>query len=209
MTRDAVLDDRRPWWDLPLVGICRGEEGVGWDLSSKWNTSYIRTVLDSMSESTTIPTIDTGVSEADRKRIAEGLARLLADTSTLYFKTHGYHWNVVGPSFAALHKLFEEQYTELHASTDEIAERVRALGFWAPGSYRQLAALSSVPEADEVPDAPDMVHDLALGHEQIGRSIRELLTVAESLNDYPTIDLLSGRLAFHEKAAWMLRSTLA
>lgn len=166
-------------------------------------------VLINMSGSTTIPTIDTGVSEADRKRIAEGLARLLADTSTLYFKTHGYHWNVVGPSFAALHGLFEEQYRDLHASTDEIAERIRALGFWAPGSYRQLAALSSVPEAEDVPNAPEMVHDLALGHEQVGRSARELLTVAEEVHDYPTIDLLAGRLAFHEKAAWMLRSTLA
>lgn len=156
-----------------------------------------------------ISTIDTGVDRGDRERIASGLARFLADTATLYFKTHGYHWNVTGPSFASLHSLFESQYRELNGSVDVIAERIRALGHRAPGSYREVAALSSVPEADGTPDAGEMVHDLALGHEQLARSAREVLQLAESAGDYPTIDLLSERMTSHEKAAWMLRSILA
>lgn len=160
-----------------------------------------------MSEST--PTIDTGIKEADRERIADGLARLLADTATLYFKTHGYHWNVTGPSFPALHDLFEEQYQELYGTIDVIAERIRALGRWAPVSYRELANLSSVPEAEGVPTSREMVEDLALGHEQLARAVRELLPAAETAGDYPTVDLLSARGASHEKATWMLRSILA
>jgi starvation-inducible DNA-binding protein len=158
---------------------------------------------------TTLPSIDTGIGERDRARIADGLAHLLADTATLYFKTHGYHWNVTGPQFVALHGLFEDQYRELHGSIDEIAERIRALGHRAPGSYRELGQLSSVPEADGLPEAKAMVEDLALGHEQVARTGRELLAVAEHAGDQPTVDLLSGRLAAHEKAAWMLRSLLA
>lgn len=157
----------------------------------------------------TLPTIETGVNEGDRANIADGLTRLLADTATLYFKTHGYHWNVTGPSFPALHSLFEEQYQELQGSIDVIAERIRALGHRAPGSYKEVGALSSVPEADGAPDAMEMVQDLALGHEQLARTARELAQVADEARDYPTVDLLSDRLAAHEKAAWMLRSVLA
>jgi starvation-inducible DNA-binding protein len=154
--------------------------------------------------------IDTGVAEADRAQLADGLARFLADTATLYFKTHGYHWNVVGPEFISLHALFEEQYSELHGTVDVIAERIRALGHRAPGSYRELGALSSVPEAEAEGEleARAMVQDLALGHEQVARSARELLPVAETAGDHPTVDLLSERIGVHEKAAWMLRSLL-
>ena len=158
---------------------------------------------------TALPTIDTGISEKDRGEIADGLSHLLADTATLYFKTHGYHWNVTGPMFTSLHSLFEEQYRELYGTIDVVAERIRALGPYAPGSYRQLAKLSSVPEADGVPEATAMVEDLALGHEQVARTARELLPVADQAGDQPTVDLLSARLAAHEKAAWMLRSIIA
>lgn len=164
-------------------------------------------VLNNMAAN--IPTIDTGIDEADRERIADGLARLLADTATLYFKTHGYHWNVTGPSFPALHNLFEEQYQGLYGSIDVIAERIRALGRWAPVSYRELARLSSVPEAEGIPAAKEMVEDLALGHEQVARTVREMLPVAEAAGDYPTVDLLSARGSAHEQATWMLRSILA
>lgn len=157
---------------------------------------------------TALPSIDTGIHEKDRARIADGLSHLVADTATLYFKTHGYHWNVTGPLFSSLHNLFEEQYRELYGSIDVIAERIRALGHRAPGSYRELAKLTSVPEADGTPDATAMVEDLALGHEQVARTAREVLTVADQANDQPTVDLLSSRLAAHEKAAWMLRSIL-
>jgi starvation-inducible DNA-binding protein len=152
--------------------------------------------------------IDIGISQEDRARIAEGLARLLADTSTLYFKTHGYHWNVTGPQFATLHALFEDQYRELWTSVDAIAERIRALGYEAPGSYRALAELSSVPEADGMPSADEMVHDLALGHEQVARTARELVPVVEAAGDQPTLSLLADRLSVHEKTAWMLRASL-
>ena len=159
-----------------------------------------------MNVTTSVPTF--GISQDERTRIAEGLARLLADTSTLYVKSHGYHWNVTGPQFPTLHALFEGQYRELHGSIDVIAERIRALGFKAPGSYADLAKLTSVPEAEGSPDAREMVHDLALGHEQVARTARELVAIAESAGDLPTLDLLGGRLAAHEKAVWMLRATL-
>jgi starvation-inducible DNA-binding protein len=158
---------------------------------------------------TALPTIDTGISEKDRAQVADGLSHLLADTATLYFKTHGYHWNVTGPLFSTLHRLFEDQYRELYGTIDGIAERIRALGHRAPGSYRELAALSSVPEAEGTPGATEMVEDLALGHEQVARTARELLQVADKAGDQPTVDLLSSRVAAHEKAAWMLRSILA
>jgi starvation-inducible DNA-binding protein len=159
--------------------------------------------------STSLPHIDTGLSEENRARITDGLAHLLADTATLYFKTHGYHWNVTGPLFSSLHNLFEEQYRELYDSIDVIAERIRALGHRAPGSYREVAKLTSVPEAEGTPGATEMVEDLALGHEQVARTARELLPITDGANDQPTVDLLSARLAAHEKAAWMLRSMLA
>lgn len=158
---------------------------------------------------TSAPTIDIGIGQEDRQRIADGLARLLADTSTLYFKAHGYHWNVTGPQFPTLHALFEDQYRDLYASIDVIAERIRALGFRAPGSYAELAGLTSVPEAEGTPGATEMVHDLALGHEQVARSARELVPFVEQVGDQPTLSLLSDRLTAHEKAAWMLRATLA
>jgi starvation-inducible DNA-binding protein len=158
---------------------------------------------------TSLPTIDTGLRDEDRARITDGLAHLLADTATLYFKTHGYHWNVTGPLFTSLHNLFEEQYRELYGSIDVVAERIRALGHRAPGSYRELAKLTSVPEAEGTPGATEMVEDLALGHEQVARTARELLPVADQAGDQPTVDLLSARVGAHEKAAWMLRSMLA
>jgi starvation-inducible DNA-binding protein len=158
---------------------------------------------------TSLPTIDTGLRDEDRARVTDGLAHLLADTATLYFKTHGYHWNVTGPLFSALHNLFEEQYRELYGSIDVIAERIRALGHRAPGSYRELAKLTAVPEAEGTPGATEMVEDLALGHEQVARTARELVPVADEAGDQPTVDLLSARLAAHEKAVWMLRSLLA
>ena len=158
---------------------------------------------------TATPTIDIGIKAEDRERLAEGLARLLADTATLYFKTHGYHWNVTGPQFPTLHLLFEDQYRELYSSIDVIAERIRALGFRAPGSYGELGKLSSVPEAEGLPDAGEMVYDLALGHEQVARTARELVPVAQTTGDEPTLALLTDRLSTHEKAAWMLRATLA
>ena len=161
-----------------------------------------------MSTTTSAPTIDIGIGQQDRQQIADGLARLLADTSTLYFKAHGYHWNVTGPLFPTLHALFEDQYRDLHGSIDVIAERIRALGFKAPGSYAQLAELTSVPEAEGSPEATEMVLDLALGHEQVARAARELVPLAEGVGDQPTLALLSDRLTAHEKAAWMLRATL-
>ncbi|MEX2628366.1 MAG: Dps family protein [Tistlia sp.] len=151
--------------------------------------------------------LNTGIAAEDRKVIAEGLSKVLADSYTLYLKTHNYHWNVTGPGFPQLHQLFEEQYTGLAAAVDEIAERIRILGFPAPGSYKQFAELKSIEEADGVPSAKQMVEQLAADNEAVARRARSVFPAAESAQDEATVDLLTQRMAAHEKAAWMLRST--
>ncbi len=152
--------------------------------------------------------IDIGISDQDRAAIAEGLSRLLADSYTLYLKTHNYHWNVTGPQFATLHTLFETHYTELAQAVDEIAERIRALGHPAPGSYRAYAALSSIGEEDDEPDARAMIERLVAGQEAVVRTARQVFPAVEKANDEPTADLLTQRMHIHEKNAWMLRSLL-
>jgi len=152
--------------------------------------------------------INIGINETDRKEIAAGLSRLLADTYTLYLKTHNFHWNVTGPMFQTLHLMFEQQYTELSTAVDEIAERIRALGFPAPGTYSEYAKLTSIPEAEGVPAAQDMIRQLVEGQETVARTAREVFPAAERANDEPTADLLTQRMQLHEKTAWMLRSLL-
>jgi len=152
--------------------------------------------------------IDIGIDEPIRHLIADGLGRLLADTYTLYLKTHNFHWNVTGPMFQTLHLLFEQQYTELALAVDLIAERIRALGFPAPGTYREFARLSTVREADGVPLADDMIRELVLGNEAVIRTARATFAAAERGGDEATADVLTQRLAVHEKSAWMLRSLL-
>ena len=152
--------------------------------------------------------IDIGIAEGQRKDIADGLSRLLADTYTLYLKTHNYHWNVTGPMFQTLHTMFETQYNELALAVDEIAERIRALGMPAPGSYKAYAELSSIAEEDGVPAATDMIAHLVKGHEAVAHTARSVFPAADEANDEPTADLLTQRMQVSEKAAWMLRSLL-
>ena len=157
------------------------------------------------------PAIDIGIAPADRRRISEGLAAFLADSFTLYLKTHNFHWNVTGPMFNALHVMFEAQYTEQWGALDEIAERIRALGYNAPGSYAEFTRLSSIPEEPGMPDAADwreMVRQLVVGNEAVCRSARKVLDIADDADDDPTEDLMTQRLQVHEKTAWMLRSLL-
>jgi starvation-inducible DNA-binding protein len=154
------------------------------------------------------PDIEIGISPADRKAIADGLAHLLADTYTLYLKTQSFHWNITGPMFRALHEMFEEQYTELAAAVDGIAERIRALGHPSPGSFSQFAKLTSITEETGAPAAEAMVRQLVEGHEAVVRTSRNAFTTAEEANDQVTIDLLAERMQVHEKQAWMLRSLL-
>ena len=152
---------------------------------------------------------DIGISEADRTSIASGLSRLLADTYTLYLTTHNFHWNVTGPMFNTLHAMFMGQYTELWNAVDPIAERIRALGLPAPGSYKQFKALASLDDAPEnPPNATQMIRILSKGHETVARTARGIFPVASGANDQPTADLLTQRLDSHEKTAWMLRSLL-
>jgi starvation-inducible DNA-binding protein len=153
--------------------------------------------------------VNIGIPEDQRQAIAEGLSRLLADTYTLYLKTHNFHWNVTGPMFNTLHLMFEQQYNELALAVDEVAERIRSLGFHAPGSYTAFAKLSSVPEADGTPSAEEMIQQLAEGQEIVVRTAREIFPAADEANDEPTADLLTQRMQVHEKTAWMLRSMLA
>jgi starvation-inducible DNA-binding protein len=152
--------------------------------------------------------IDIGISEADRRKIADGLGRLLADTYTLYLKTHNFHWNVTGPMFQTLHLMFEDQYNELAEAVDLIAERIRALGLPAPGTFREFLAATSIKESDGTPSAEQMVSELVDGQEAVVRTARRVLPMADRANDQPTVDLLTQRLQTHEKAAWMLRSLL-
>ncbi len=153
--------------------------------------------------------INIGLSNDQRKDIAAGLSRLLADSYTLYLKTHNFHWNVTGPMFQTLHTLFETQYTELATAVDEIAERIRALGEPAPGSYQQFAALSSIPEETGIPSADVMIRQLVEGQEAVARTARSVFPAADEARDEPTADLLTQRMQIHEKNAWMLRSLLA
>jgi starvation-inducible DNA-binding protein len=153
--------------------------------------------------------IDIGIPDAQRQAIAQGLSRVLADTYTLYLKTHNFHWNVEGPMFNTLHLMFENQYTELALAVDLIAERIRALGFPAPGSYRDFAELSSVEDSAGRPVAMDMIAQLAKDQETVVRTARAVFALADESNDQPTADLLTQRMQVHEKTAWMLRAMLA
>ncbi len=153
--------------------------------------------------------INIGIEEKDRREISEGLSKLLADTFTLYLKTHNFHWNVTGPMFQTLHLMFEVQYNELWTAGDLIAERIRALGFFAPATYKDFSRLTSIPEPEGVPAAEEMIRVLVEGHETTARTARTAIVTAENANDAPTADLLTERLQVHEKTAWMLRSLLA
>jgi len=152
--------------------------------------------------------INIGIKEKDRKQIADGLSRLLSDTYTLYLKTHNFHWNVTGPMFETLHLMFERQYTELATAVDLIAERIRALGFPAPGSYSDFDRMATIKEETGVPDAKSMIRQLLDGQEAVVRTARSVFPVVDRAHDEPTADLLTQRMQVHEKAAWMLRSLL-
>ena len=152
--------------------------------------------------------MDTGMSAKDRTAIANGLSRLLADTYVLYLKTHSFHWNVEGPMFQTLHLMFMGQYTEAWNAIDPIAERIRSLGHYAPGSYKQYVKLATVKETEGVPKAGKMIAELIAGQEAVARTARSVLPLADAANDQPTLDLLTQRLDIHEKNAWMLRSLL-
>jgi starvation-inducible DNA-binding protein len=152
--------------------------------------------------------IDIGIGEKPRRKIADGLAHFLADSYTLYLKTHNFHWNVTGPMFNTLHLMFEGQYTELSLAVDQIAERIRALGFPAPGTYAAYARLSSIKEEEGVPSATDMIKQLVQGQEAVTRTARGIFPLLEKVSDEPTADLLTQRMQVHEKTAWMLRSLL-
>jgi starvation-inducible DNA-binding protein len=152
--------------------------------------------------------VNIGIADEDRKAIAAGLSRLLADSYTLYLKTHNYHWNVTGPLFNTLHTMFETQYTELATAVDVIAERIRALGHPAPGSYRAFGALTKIEEEENVPSAEEMIRQLVLGQEAVVRTARDIFPLADEARDEPTADLLTQRMQLHEKNAWMLRSML-
>jgi starvation-inducible DNA-binding protein len=154
------------------------------------------------------PLIDIGIDAKDRQKIVDGLSRVLADTYSLYLKTHNFHWNVEGPMFNTLHLMFMDQYTELWTALDAIAERIRALGYPAPGTYKAFARLTAIEETDGVPAALDMVRLLVGGHETVARTARAVFPVVEKAQDESTADLLTQRLQIHEKTAWMLRSLL-
>ncbi|MEE9321134.1 MAG: Dps family protein [Granulosicoccus sp.] len=151
-------------------------------------------------------TIDIGINKTDRLKVAEGLKRLLADSYTLYLQTHNFHWNVTGRQFHQLHLMFEEHYTELAIAVDDIAERIRALDVVAPGTYKAFAELGSIKEVEGVPEAADMVEILTQNHEQVVRTSREVLAVAQEADDESSAALVSDRMRVHEKTAWMLRS---
>ena len=152
--------------------------------------------------------VNIGISEEHREKIAEGLSKVLADSYLLYLKTHNYHWNVTGELFHQLHEQFEEQYTELAEAVDEIAERIRAIGFRAPGTFKEFNEITSIEEDTDQPKAMDMVKRLATANEQVIRTTREALEPAKAADDEATIDLLTERLTLHSKTAWMLRSHL-
>ena len=155
------------------------------------------------------PSIDIGIPEKKRKAIAKGLSRLLADSYTLYLKTHNYHWNVTGPMFNTLHLMFAAQYNELALAVDTIAERIRALGYPAPGSYKAYSELTVIKEENDQPDADTMIRRLVEGQEAVARTAREIFPQADDAADEPTADLLTQRMQIHEKNAWMLRSLIS
>ena len=161
-----------------------------------------------MASENTPPTIDIGIAEAQRKEIVAGLSALLADSYTLYLMTHNFHWNVTGPMFNTLHQMFMVQYTEQWNALDIIAERIRALGVAAPGTYKEFVKLASIREVEGVPKATDMIRHLVAAQEATARTARELFPLVDKANDQPTADLLTQRLEVHEKTAWMLRSLL-
>ena len=150
--------------------------------------------------------INIGIPNDQRQAIADGLSRLLADTYTLYLKTHNYHWNVTGPMFNTLHLMFETQYTELALAVDLVAERIRALGYPAPGTYAAYSKLSSIKEEEGVPKAQDMIRKLVEGQEAVVRTARSIFPLVDAASDEPTADLLTQRMQIHEKNAWMLRA---
>jgi len=152
--------------------------------------------------------INIGIDSKNREQIAGALSKVQADTYTLYLKTHNFHWNVTGPMFQTLHLMFEQQYNELWLAVDLVAERIRALGLPAPGTYRQFAALSAIKEDDGVPKAEEMIRRLVDGHETVARTARGAFKLAEEAHDQPSCDLLTQRMQIHEKTAWMLRSLL-
>lgn len=152
--------------------------------------------------------LDIGISKQDRAQIVKGLSSLLADSYTLYLMTHNFHWNVTGPQFNSLHTMFMTQYTEQWNALDVIAERIRALGFPAPGTYKEFVSLTSIKEVEGVPKAQEMVKLLVNAHETVARTARGIFATAEKANDQPTADVLTQRLDVHEKTAWMLRSLL-
>ena len=160
---------------------------------------------------TNAPAIDIGISGSDRKKVADGLSRFLADSFTLYLKTHNFHWNITGPMFNSLHVMFEGQYNEQWMALDDVAERIRALGANAPASYAEYTRLTSIPEEPGLTEAPDwreMVRQLTVGNEAVCRTARKVLKTADDAGDDPTVDLMTQRLQVHEKNAWMLRSLL-
>lgn len=152
--------------------------------------------------------IDIGIPKERREEIVKGLNLLLADTYTLYLKTHYYHWNVTGPMFETLHSMFELHYNELWSAVDLIAERIRALGFFAPGTYKDFSGLSSITDDESVPSSQEMIKNLVRGHEAVAKTLRESFSAAEEANDQGTLDVYTQRLSIHEKTAWMLRSLL-
>ncbi|WP_196785491.1 Dps family protein [Massilia aquatica] len=160
------------------------------------------------SKTSKAPMVDLGIADDDRKQVVAGLSRLLADSYTLYLKTHQYHWNVTGPMFQTLHTMFMTLYNEQWLAVDLIAERIRALGELAPGSYKQFAELTSITPTSGTPNAKEMIRDLMEGQATVVRTARALFSVAEKANDQPTCDLLTQRMQTHEKYAWMLRSLL-
>ena len=154
------------------------------------------------------PAMDIGIDDRDRGKIVKGLSRLLADSYTLYLMTHNFHWNVTGPQFNSLHLMFMDQYTEQWNALDQIAERIRALGHPAPGTYKEFVELASIAEVEGVPSADEMIRHLVAAQESTARTARKLFPVVDAANDQPTADLLTQRLEVHEKTAWMLRSLL-
>lgn len=193
-----------------IVGrICRRAQ---WDARLQGVGTLARVVLHLLGEFHLFKeidmAIDIGISEEDRKSIVDGLSRLLSDTYVLYLKTHNFHWNVTGPMFRTLHLMFEEQYNELALAVDLIAERIRALGFPAPGAYSIYARLSSIKEEEGVPSAEDMIRQLVQGQEAVTRTARGIFPLLDKVSDEPTADLLTQRMQVHEKTAWMLRSLL-
>jgi starvation-inducible DNA-binding protein len=167
-----------------------------------------KTMTDWRNNTMTYPAINIGISVKDRENISQGLSRILAESFLLYMKTHNYHWNVRGPMFQTLHVMFESQYTELWGALDAIAERIRSLGFAAPGTLKEYLDMASIKEIEGVPTAEEMIRDVLVGSEAVSRLCREVLALADKAGDDPTVDLLTERMQIHEKNAWMLRTLI-